>query len=106
LHDQIYGNLHIENNAVDTPITIDKMKGSEISIYNPMGNIQIKKVLEGNIFLACSNISGKMLNGDNIAVQANEEINIEAMYGGDTRLESANMLKLGLFKGRLRVRLH
>ena len=64
----------------------------------------INKLLEGNSFISCKSLKGKMINGDNIHVNAEGGmINIEAVYGESTNLYSTNHINVELCRGDITV---
>ncbi len=95
------GDLNISNSLGS--VTIDKVKGTNIVVDNPNGNILIKKVLEGGVYLNCQKLYAKMINGDTVNIKSSDFTNVEAIYGKETNISSDKKVDIGLFKGNIAV---
>lgn len=67
-----------------------------------LADLTIKKLLEGNSIIQCRSLQAKMINGDSIDVSASV-VDIDAVYGALTNIESADNITLGLMRGQLEV---
>lgn len=66
--------------------------------------MKINKLLEGNSFISCKSLKGKMINGDNIHINAEGGmIDIEAVYGESTNLYSTSHINVDLCRGDITV---
>jgi hypothetical protein len=99
---------------------VDKLKGEKITInigqsaclylvclfffpFLLLGALKVKNSLEGNIYIVCKDLLGKIINGNVVGVFCSGLLEVDAIYGNETRLESSNNVTVGLFKGNLQV---
>lgn len=63
----------------------------------------MKKVLEGNVSLACGALTAKMINGEYVSIESVDKVKIDAMYGTYTAVSCTSDLHIGLFRGQLQA---
>jgi hypothetical protein len=85
----------------DGSVSIDKVKGSQIGIFAGEATLDIKKVLEGNISVQCGNLTGKMINGEEVSIASSDSIAVGAIYGSNTVIQAGGKVDLGVFRGQL-----
>ena len=102
LRNKLLGDLHIR---CDTgSITVDKVRGSNLLFDCGNSDIHVKTLLEGNVVMACKSLEAKMLNGENVSVNALERLDIEAMYIEDASLSSTGGdIRVGLMRGHVDI---
>ena len=80
-------------------IVLDKIRGENIHIDIPHGDLLIKKLMEGNANVNSRSINGKMINGDHVNMKTIGPISIGAMYTKNLHVNtSANEGELGDIK--------
>lgn len=84
-------------------ISIDKVKGHNISVYVERGKVEIRKIVEGNTSIFCQDLTAKMINGDAVRLHCQGTAKIETMYGKDTLLSTGGPLQIDAFRGLLQV---
>lgn len=86
-------------------VTVDKIKGTNISIDARLADVKVTKVVEGGFKLVSNNLVAKMINGEELSLSVLSTITCDAMYGNHTTLKAIGDCKIGLFKGNLKVSL-
>lgn len=70
-------------------VTIDKVRGENINIKNDQGDIKIVKLLEATkAVIQSRSLMAKMINGEFVDINTNDNISIEAMYAKLSNLSS------------------
>ena len=55
------------------------------------GGVNLKALLEGNSSIRCSNLEAKIINGDDVCIEAeSSSLAVEAMYVRSTEIVSSN----------------
>lgn len=68
-----------------------------------IGDIIIKKSLEGNAEVQCRSFTAKMLHGDRISLDTTGNVVVEAIYSSGCTIESSSGVEVGLMSGTLQV---
>lgn len=68
-----------------------------------LGDISIRKSLEGNAQIQCRSFTSKMLHGDRISLDTTGNIVAEAIYSAACTVESTSGIEVGLMSGTLQV---
>ena len=80
-------------------IEVDKIRGMALDIECPNSDVIVNKTIEGNISINSKSLSAKMVNGENVCIEAENDIQIGAVYGTMSVLKSTGAIKLDLLQG-------
>lgn len=84
-------------------IAVDKMRGLNLLFDCKNSDITVNTLLEGNVAMACKSLQGKMLNGEDVRLEASDSVSIEAMYAEVVSLRCGGPVRVGLLRGHADV---
>ena len=103
LENKIEGDIHV--NCQSGNVSVDKVRGMEVSMDCGEAVLQSKKLIEGDkVLLRCSQFKGKMVNGESIDLEAMDGgIEIDAIYANKIAAKATGDVKIDLLNGESNV---
>ena len=97
---KIQGDIDID--IKEGTINIEKLRGECVKINLAEGEINVSKVLEGNIKINCEHFKAKMINGNNVLINA-IEAEIEAFYSQHAEINTYGDANISLLTGQCKI---
>lgn len=70
-----------------------------------LGDISVRKALEGNVSIACRDLLAQMINGNSVNIYCKNSAAVAAIYSSNSEVTAEGGVKVDLSHGHIKVKL-